>query len=139
MWTIALLFSFAAQYTPAFFIQDYAQQKHIMSPELASYLLPTLNAASILGRTVPSFIADKIGGMNVLLPAIVIAAVLTFSWIAITTVAGCFAYAALYGVCVGVMLSVPNFVTATLCPDPKVMGSRQGKHILPGFSYRHSY
>lgn len=127
VWTIALLFSFAAQYTPAFFIQDYAEQNQIMSADLASYLLPTLNAASIVGRTAPNFIADRIGGMNVLIPAISAAAILAYCWIAISSAAGCFVFAGLYGLCVGVMLSVPNFVTATLCPDPKVMGTRQGK------------
>lgn len=127
IWTISLLISFAAQYTPAFFLENYARNNGIVSGDLASYILPVLNAASIPGRIAPSFMADKVGGMNVLILAITAATLLAFCWIAVSSVAGCFAFAALYGFCVGVMLSVPNFVTATLCPDPKIIGARSGR------------
>lgn len=32
-----------------------------MSPGLAQYLVTILNAASLFGRTIPGFLADKIG------------------------------------------------------------------------------
>jgi hypothetical protein len=35
-----------------------------MSPDLAQYMVPILNAASFFGRTVPGFIADKVGRYN---------------------------------------------------------------------------
>lgn len=129
IYTIAFFFTLAAQYTPAFFIQDYAQQKNIMSAELASYLLPVLNGASIIGRVAPNVVADRIGGLNVLVVAVSAACIITYAWIAVSSAAGCFVFAALYGVFVGAILSLPNFVIATLCPDPAVMGSRQGKSV----------
>lgn len=129
IWTIALIFQLAAQYTPAFFLQDFAQQNHIMSADLASYLLPILNTASILGRILPNIVADKYGGMNVLIPSIFAAMVLTYAWIAIDSTAGCIVFAGLYGFLIGAILSLPPFVVATLCPDPKVMGSRQGNSL----------
>lgn len=129
IYTIAFFFTLAAQYTPAFFIQDYAQQNNIMNADLASYLLPVLNAASIAGRVAPNIVADRIGGLNVLIVAVSAACIVTYAWVAISGVAGCFVFAALYGVFVGAILSLPNFVIATLCPDPAVMGSRQGKEV----------
>ncbi len=37
-----------------------------MSYELAQYLVPILNAASFFGRTIPGFVADKIGRFNMM-------------------------------------------------------------------------
>ncbi|KAF2158375.1 hypothetical protein M409DRAFT_38276, partial [Zasmidium cellare ATCC 36951] len=104
----------------------YAQQNKIMSAELASYLLPVLNACSIIGRVAPNIVADRLGGLNVLGPSLLAACIVTYAWIACSSVAGCFVFASLYGLFVGTMLSLPNFVIATLCPDPAIMGARQG-------------
>ena len=38
-----------------------------MSYKLAQYLVPILNAASFFGRTIPGFIADKIGRFNMMI------------------------------------------------------------------------
>jgi MFS family permease len=111
---------------PAFFIQDYALQKGIMDEDLASYLLPILNACSILGRIAPNIISDRIGGLNVLVPAVSIATVLTFAWISITTTAGCIIFSCLYGLAIGCILSLPPFVIASLCNDRKTIGARLG-------------
>ena len=35
-----------------------------MSPNLAQYLVSILNAASFFGRTMPGYIADKVGRFN---------------------------------------------------------------------------
>ena len=37
-----------------------------MSPNLAQYLVSILNAASFFGRTLPGFLADKIGRFNMM-------------------------------------------------------------------------
>lgn len=126
IWTVALTFNLVAQYTPAFFIQDYAQQKDIMDEDLASYLLPILNACSIVGRIAPNLLADRFGGLNMLIPAVLSATVLAFGWIGIHSTAGCIIFICLYGFFVGSILSLPPFVVSSLCPDPKVLGSRMG-------------
>ena len=126
IFTLALLFSLAAQYTPAFFIQDYAQQKGIMNEDLASYLLPILNACSVLGRIAPNLLADRYGGLNIIVPAMLAATVLAFGWIGINSTAGCIVFACLYGFFIGSILSLMPFVVSSLCPDPKVVGSRMG-------------
>lgn len=38
-----------------------------MRPSLAQYLVSILNAASLFGRTIPGFAADKIGRFNMLM------------------------------------------------------------------------
>lgn len=126
IYTIAFFFTLAAQYTPPFFIQEYATAKASMSDDLASYLLPILNATSIIGRILPNLISDRIGGINVLTPSVLAATVLGFAWIGITSTAGCIVFASLYGLFIGAILSLPPFVFATLCPDPKLTGTRMG-------------
>ena len=37
-----------------------------MKPSLAQYLVSILNAASLFGRTIPGFLADKIGRYNMM-------------------------------------------------------------------------
>lgn len=37
-----------------------------MSENLAQYLVPILNAASFFGRTLPGYIADKVGRFNMM-------------------------------------------------------------------------
>lgn len=125
-YTLALFFCLGAQYTPVFFIQDYVQSKHIMSSDLATYLLPILNAWSVIGRIAPNVIADRVGGVNVLIPCMTVAAILTFCWIAITTAVGSFVFVSIYGFFIGSILSMPAFVISSLCPDPVVAGTRMG-------------
>ena len=126
VFTIAMFFCLAAQYTPAFFIEIYAQENNLTSASFSIYLLPILNATSIIGRIGPNLIADRIGGLNILVPAILVATVLAFAWIGIMNAAGCIVFAALYGFCVGCMLSLPPFVISFLCKDVTVIGSRIG-------------
>lgn len=126
VYTLASIFTISAQYTPAFFIQDYALGKGIMDENLASYLLPMLNACSVLGRIAPNLIADRIGGLNVMIPAVFIATLLSFVWIAISTTAGCIVFSCLYGFSIGSILSLPPFVIASLCSDKRVIGTRLG-------------
>ena len=38
-----------------------------MRPSLAQYLVSILNAASLFGRTIPGFLADKIGRYNMMM------------------------------------------------------------------------
>lgn len=125
-YTIALFFTLAAQYTPPFFIQDYATAKTSMSDELAAYLLPILNATSIIGRIAPNIISDHVGGINVLTPSVLAAAILGFAWIGIKNTAGCIVFVSLYGLFIGCILSLPPFVISSLCPDPKLIGTRMG-------------
>jgi MFS family permease len=126
LYTIALFFTLIAQYTPPFFIQDYVKDKGIMSDDMSNYLLPILNATSLIGRIAPNLISDRIGGLNVLFPSVASAAVLTFAWIGIDSAVGCIVFVSLYGFFIGCILSLPAFVITSLCPDPKVAGTRIG-------------
>ncbi len=50
-----------------------------MSPGLAQYLVSILNAASLFGRTIPGWIADKIGRYNMMFLTTVFSGVITLA------------------------------------------------------------
>jgi len=126
LFTIGLFFSFMGLYTPIFYIQTYAIQERIMDTNLAFYILPILNAASIFGRVVPNFFADKTGPLNMLIPCALIAAVLVFCWIGIKDTPGLMIFAVLYGFFSGTFVSLPPTTLISLSPRLRVVGTRMG-------------
>jgi hypothetical protein len=53
-----MTFLYAAVYIPFFYIQDYARYVG-MSGNLEMYVLSIMNAASLVSRVIPSWLADK--------------------------------------------------------------------------------
>ena len=69
LFCIALVFGFIGFFGPIYYIQSYAINLGITDENLGFYLLPILNAASIVGRILPNFLTDKAGPLNILIPA----------------------------------------------------------------------
>lgn len=97
-----------------------------MDTNPAFYMLPILNAASIFGRVVPNFFADKTGPLNMLVPCALAAAILAFGWIGIMTTPGLIVFAILYGFFSGAYVSLPPTALVSLSPDLRVIGTRMG-------------
>ncbi|KAI9757034.1 MAG: hypothetical protein M4579_003603 [Chaenotheca gracillima] len=131
LFTIGEFFGFLGLYVPFFYVQIYAIENNIMSEDLAFYLVSILNAASIFGRIIPNFAADKTGPINMLIPCSLIASILAFAWIGIKSSAGLIVFCALYGFFSGTFVSLPPTVTYTLSPSLGVVGARLGMVFLP--------
>lgn len=128
LFSIAEFLGFAGLYVPFFYIQSYATNAphtHI-DPSLAFYLLIILNAASVFGRVIPNFLADKSGPLNMLLPCASISALLAFCWIAIHSKAGLVIFCILYGFFSGTFVSLPPTTVISLSPSLAVVGTRMG-------------
>ena len=115
-----------AVYITLFYIQLYGLEQTTTNPKLASYLLSILNAASVAGRLLPNFLADKIGPLNVLIPVTFGASTLTFGWIGIHDGVGIVVFCVLYGFLQGPFVSSPPTIVATLAPDLRSIGVRLG-------------
>ena len=114
-------------YIPFFYVQLYALEKGIITDhELAFYLLAILNAASIVGRVLPNFFADRFGPLTILVPFSFITSVLAFCWIAMDSAGALIVFCILYGFFSGTFVSLPGPAVISLSPNLGEVGTRMG-------------
>ena len=127
LFTAGVFFGLMGVYIPGFYVQNFAIQKNITDGNLATFLLPILNAAGILGRLVPTFFADKLGPLNVLIPFTMMAALMVFIWIAVINTGGLIVFALFFGFSSSAIVALLPTVIASLSPSLGVIGTRFGK------------
>ena len=89
-----------------------------MSEDLAQYLVSILNAASLFGRVLPGYVADKIGRFNTLLIMIVFTLVTMLSlWLPVgnTSLPALYSFAALFGFGTGSWMALTPACVGQLC------------------------
>ncbi|RAH65477.1 MCT family MFS transporter [Aspergillus aculeatinus CBS 121060] len=107
-------------YIPTNFVET-AAIKSGMRLQLAQYVVPMLNAGSLLGRMAAGFLSDKVGVYNIFLLVCTITGILILGlWIPATTDAANIAFAVLYGVTSGAYFSLPPALVAKLAPLPEI-------------------
>ncbi|CAG8077375.1 unnamed protein product [Penicillium salamii] len=126
IFAIAMFMGFLGFYNFLFYVQSYAIETGIVDSNLGFYLLSMLNAASTFGRIAPNFLADHIGPLNMLTPAVTITAILAFVWIRVHTVPGIIILSVFYGFFSGGFVSLPPVVMASMTPDVRNLGTRMG-------------
>ncbi len=126
LFNFGLLFGFMGIYIIFYYIELYALLESNVASALASSILVIVNAASILGRLIPPFYADKIGTINVQTTVAFICAVLTFCLVAIKNPPGLVVYSVLYGFFAGTFMGLPAAGVATLSADHSKIGIRIG-------------
>jgi MFS family permease len=112
-------------FLPFFYLQIYAESKGI-AQHLAFYSLSILNAASIFGRVLPNFVADKIGSYNMLIPMSTATGILIYAWLAVHDAAGLIVFAILYGFFSGAFISLLPSILMTLAFNVGEIGVRVG-------------
>ncbi|KAK5795852.1 hypothetical protein VI817_005137 [Penicillium citrinum] len=126
LFTVAMFLGFLGFYNFLFYVQSYAIETGIVDSNLGFYLISMLNAASTFGRIGPNFLADHIGPLNILTPAVTITSILAFVWIGVHTVPGIIILAIFYGFFSGGFVSLPPVVMASMTPDVRDLGTRLG-------------
>jgi MFS family permease len=109
-----------------FYVQIYALEKHITNENLGFYLLSILNTASILGRIVPNFIADKTGALNIIVPCAWISALVIFCFISVSSVAGIIILILIFGFFSGTFVSLPPTIIVHMTTNRGLIGTRMG-------------
>ncbi|MCJ1428107.1 hypothetical protein MMC29_006015 [Sticta canariensis] len=123
--TGAIFFFYWGMFIPFTFIVEEARS-HGMSEQLANYLVPILNGASIFGRTVPNAIADKVGRFNVMIVMSTFTTVLLLGlWLPATGNAPLIVFAALFGIGSGAGIGLTPALCAGISPI-KDIGVRTG-------------
>ncbi|RMJ18761.1 hypothetical protein CDV36_001535 [Fusarium kuroshium] len=97
-----------------------------MSSTLIPYLLPILNAVSILGRIIPGIIADKLGRYNVMIFITFISGIFCLCiWIPVKDTAGILVFAIIFGFSSGGYISLAPTLIAQIS-DIRQIGTRVG-------------
>lgn len=87
--------------SPTFSTQTYARL-HGVDSGIALYCLSILNAASLFGRIIPNYLADRFGPFTILIPNCLASGVLIFAWLGLCkTTAGTIMFSILYGLTSG--------------------------------------
>jgi len=126
LFCIGAFITFCGLYMPFFFLQTYAIANKITTEDFAFYLLSLLNAASIFGRIVPNFVADKLGPMNIIFPCASVSGILIFCLISIHNLGGIVIFALLFGFFSGSLVSLPPTIIVRLTKDRRYIGTRLG-------------
>ncbi|VUC28136.1 unnamed protein product [Clonostachys rosea] len=101
-----------------------------MSSDLAQYLIPILNAASLFGRLFSGFMGDKIGRYNIFVVVCYLSAIWILAlWIPDTSNSALIAFAVLFGFCSGAYVSLIAPLVMQISPLPEI-GFRTGLVFL---------
>lgn len=125
VWLFAVFFTFIGLYIPFFYVEKYALDIGV-SPDLAFYLLMIMNAGSVPGRLAPSALADKIGNLSVMIPAVVMSGIIILAWVKAEEQSGLVAISFFLGFASGSIQAILPANVASLCPDLSMLGTNMG-------------
>lgn len=123
--TIGLFLSFMGIYIPFYYISSYANRIAHTNIDLSYYLISVINA-SLSGRMVPNFFADRLGPINVMIVASFISGILALAWIRIKNTPGLIVFSVLYGISSGTVVSLPPSAIGSISNNLSEIGSRLG-------------
>lgn len=89
-----------------------------------------INASSIPGRILPNYFADHFGPFNTIIPSALCCTILIFALLGISSVAGIFIFAILFGFGSGAYLSLAAPCVASMAQHPSEIGIRFGLSYL---------
>lgn len=97
-----------------------------MSPSLANYLVPIINAASIFGRIFPGHLGDVYGVFNVAIVFTLISGIISLAlWLPAASNAPIIVFAVIYGFASGLTLTIIPALVAAIS-DIRKLGIRVG-------------
>ncbi|EZF25666.1 hypothetical protein H112_02090 [Trichophyton rubrum D6] len=121
----AVFFYYWGMFLPVTYIV-VAARKNGMSQYMANYMVPILNAASILGRTAPNVIADKVGRFNVMIVMCSITSLLILGlWMNASNNLAMILFAVFFGISSGSGVGLTPALVAQVSPM-KEIGTRTG-------------
>src|SRR5699024_4460006 len=85
-----------------------------------------LNACTIPGRIAPSFVADRVGALDTYIAVLACTCLSLLYWVSVSTPAGNVAFAVLYGLFSGGVVSLATVVVTNITPDLSRLGTRLG-------------
>ncbi|KAF8490873.1 MFS general substrate transporter [Gautieria morchelliformis] len=125
LYCIGISFVVWGLFFPYFYLQLYSIS-HGIPASFAFYTLTIQSGASILGRTLPGFIADKLGPINVCVFMSFGTGVTVFALFGIANLGGVVVFAILYGFFSGGILAMLSPAVVSFARDIPEIGIRMG-------------
>ncbi|RMZ17520.1 hypothetical protein D0860_00395 [Hortaea werneckii] len=122
----ATLIGFIGLYVGIFYYSFFGQSTGITNASLAFYLVPILNAGSVFGRTLPNWLSDKIGALNVITPGAFVVGIILLSNIAVHNVGGIVVSVLFFGFFSGIFIALPPVLFVAFTADKSKVGTRIG-------------
>jgi MFS family permease len=101
--SLGLAVAYFGLFVPFFYVSSYATEMGV-SPQTSFYLISALNGASLVGRVLPGYLADRWGHYNLIIMAMLASTVVAFAWTAASSLAGIIVVAVTYGFASGVSI-----------------------------------
>lgn len=117
---------FLGLYFGYYYISAFSRSVIHASYQDSLNLLLVINGVGIPGRLVPNALADRFGPLTMLIPTLLIGGVAVFSWAAVDSLGGLYAWGAVYGLAAGGIQSLFPAGLASLTADPSKTGIRMG-------------
>ncbi|KAL6709614.1 hypothetical protein ACN47E_001042 [Coniothyrium glycines] len=127
LFILGSIFCFAGLWFAFFYINAFARRELGLTLEESIPLLLVLNGVGIPGRLIPAYIADHYcRPLTISLIVSLVTSLLLYCWIAIDSLAGMYAFAALYGLFAAALQAMFPATLADLTLEPKKIGTRMG-------------
>ncbi|KAG8164307.1 hypothetical protein KVR01_006225 [Diaporthe batatas] len=126
LFTFGCLLGFVGLYVMLFYLSYYGLATGTVDSSMAFYIVPIFNAMSMFGRTLPNWLSDKTGPLNVLIPCALICGLLVLCMQAVHTLAGYVLIAIFFGFFSGAFIALPTVVYIILTEDKSRIGTRIG-------------
>ncbi|KAK3216304.1 hypothetical protein GRF29_8g2892651 [Pseudopithomyces chartarum] len=123
-----MFFNFWGLYFAFFYIGSYGRNVLGATYQQSINLLLVTVCMGFIFRLLPTYYADKIGSLNVLIPFAFLCGIMMYSWIGIHSIGGLYAFAAIYGSGSAVVQALWPAIIGKCSkePDLKKAGVRMG-------------
>ncbi|KAF9018133.1 MFS general substrate transporter [Hymenopellis radicata] len=112
-----LFLGFWGVFIPYFYLQLFSFTQGV-DQHFLTWTVPILNAAAVLGRLVPSFLADRYGPITVIIPAGFLSGAIMWALLGVHSVAGVTLFAVFYGFVSGAFLTLASPAIASFSTSP---------------------
>ncbi|KAF2865909.1 major facilitator superfamily domain-containing protein [Massariosphaeria phaeospora] len=129
--TFGAFIAMLGQFVPYYYIGKYrplhlnCSYSTAANPDAPAkqYLLPIMNAASIIGRLLGGLAADELGPLNVVYPMTILSGLQCLGmWLVTSNIRVLVAFVSLYGFCSGVFIAVLPAIVAQISPEENLGG-----------------
>ncbi|KAJ7775801.1 MFS general substrate transporter [Mycena olivaceomarginata] len=112
-------------FIPYFYLQLFSFIRGVDEKFLV-WVIPILNAGAVAGRLMPSFLADRYGPANIIIPCGLLSGTIMWALLGVRSIASVTIFALVYGFTSGAYISLSTPTIAAFSSSPNEIGLRIG-------------